>query len=83
MARMRLQKYLYPYIKEKDPGTAFTPNLVRRWALSGVIPCHEIGNKKLYNLDDLDRLLDNPEMLSERLEQAKENSERGKIRKIS
>lgn len=83
MTRMRLQKDLYPYIKEKDPGTAFTPNLVRRWALSGVIPCHEIGNKKLYDLDDLDRLLDNPEMLREKINQVNQQSGHGGIRKIS
>lgn len=83
MARMRLQKDLYLYIKEKDPGTALTQGTIRRMALNGVFPYTQIENRKLYNLDDIDDLLDHPEKLQAKIKQIKQDSQHGKIRKIS
>lgn len=82
MARMRLQKDLFPYIQGKDPETAFTKSGVRRMALSGIIPYTEVEGRKLYNLDDVDDLLDNPDKLRERMEKIRQEEQCGKIRQV-
>lgn len=78
MARVRLQKDLFPYIKEKDPNTALTPNALRQLVLDGVIPHVKIGNRKLINLDILDDFLAYPEKY-----QKSQETNYGKIRKLS
>ena len=86
MSRMRLQKDLFPYIQGKDPETAFTKSGVRRMALSGIIPYTEVEGRKLYNLDDVDDLLDSSGKLQARIEavQREESTgRRGKIKRIS
>ena len=47
MARMRLQKDVFAYIKEKDPQTALTPHALRCMVLDGTIPHVDVGRKKL------------------------------------
>ena len=61
MARMRLQKDVFAYIKEKDPQTALTPHALRCMVLDGTIPHVDVGRKKLINLDVLDEYLEHPE----------------------
>ena len=43
MARMRLQKDVFAYIKEKDPQTALTPHALRCMVLDGTIPHVDVG----------------------------------------
>lgn len=64
MARMRLQKDVFDYIKEKDPQTALTPHALRCMVLDGTIPHVDVGRKKLINLDVLDEYLEHPERFS-------------------
>ena len=54
MARMRLQKDVFAYIKAKDPPTALTNHALRCMVLDGTIPHVDVGRKKLINLDVLD-----------------------------
>lgn len=86
MSRMRLQKDLFPYIQGKDPETAFTKSGVRCLALSGVFPYTEVEGRKLYDLDDVDDLLDNPGKLQAKIEAIQREEltkQRGKIKRIS
>ncbi len=78
MARMRLLKDLFPYIKEMDPDTALTPNALRQMIVDGVIPHTPVGNRKLVNLDILDDYLAHPEKYEKPQEPGY-----GKIRKLS
>ncbi len=64
MARMRLQKDVFAYIKGKDPQTALTPHALRCMVLDGTIPHVDVGRKKLINLDVLDEYLEHPEHFS-------------------
>ena len=48
MARMRLQKDVFAYIKEKDPQTALTPHALRCMVLDGTIPSCGRGKKEAH-----------------------------------
>lgn len=55
MQRMRLISEAYNYIKDQDPDTCITKTGFRRLINEGRIPVFQIGNKKLVNLDHVDR----------------------------
>ena len=57
MARMRLIKEAYGYIKEQDPNTSLKLTGLKTLINNGDIPCVKIGSKTLVNLDVLDKVL--------------------------
>lgn len=57
MARMRLIKEAYNYIKEQDPSTALKITGLTKLVKSGHIPCVKVGKKTLVNLDIIDKFL--------------------------
>lgn len=61
LPRMRLLKDAYEEIKAMDPNTAVTPYYIRQLAISGKIPTHMAGRKRLLSLDALISYLENPD----------------------
>ena len=60
LPRMRTLKECEQYFKERDPQTKVTYSRLRRWVLSGKIPCQYSGTTKLINLDVLINILNDP-----------------------
>lgn len=79
MQRMRLISEAYEYIKEQDPDTCITKTGFRRLINEGRIPFLQIGNKKVVNLDHVDRFFADGDHAV--LELA-EVEARGKLRKV-
>lgn len=51
--RMRTASGIVATLKELDPGTGVTVNLVRQIIKDGAVPVVYSGNKALVNLDDI------------------------------
>ncbi|WP_159068053.1 DNA-binding protein [Agathobaculum massiliense] len=51
--RMRFPAQALAELKQADPQTPVTLNLIRSLIRRGVIPCIEVGRGKLLNYDDL------------------------------
>lgn len=51
--RMRTLKECEAYFKAQDPDTKVTYSRLRRWVMSGKIPCRYSGATRLINLDVL------------------------------
>lgn len=51
--RMRTASGIVATLKELDPGTDVTVNLVRQIIKDGAVPVVRSGNKALVNLDDI------------------------------
>ena len=45
------------YLKEKDPGSAFTKTALRRLVVTGQIPSIRVGSKYLLNIEMLESFL--------------------------
>lgn len=61
MARMRYAQQALELIREEDPDTAISLNYIRALAASGLIKIHQVGNRRLINVDDLLDYLSRPE----------------------
>jgi len=61
MARMRYPAQALELIKEKDPDTAVTLNLIRTLIRSEVIPVVRVGRRQMINVDALISYLENPQ----------------------
>jgi len=57
MARMRTIKTAVGDQRAADPGCALTETALRRWILTGQIPCVRCGGKYLIDLDVLEEHL--------------------------
>jgi len=57
MARMRIIPEAIRHIKSTDPDTAITPHALRMLILSDKFPHVPIGNKRLVDVDLLERFL--------------------------
>ena len=57
MPRMRTIDQAAAWLRECDPGTAFTKTALRRLVVSGQLPCVRVGQKYLLNLDMLENYL--------------------------
>lgn len=70
--RMRTLRECEAYFKAQDPDTKVTYWRLRRWVMSGKIPCKYSGNTKLINLDVLIDILNDttPEDVPERKQDA-------------
>lgn len=55
--RIRTVNTAYEEIKEKDPGTSITKNAIRAMLRSGVIPCFRMGNKQIFRMEDLEKVV--------------------------
>lgn len=66
--RMRTLRECEAYFKAQDPDTKVTYWRLRRWVMSGKIPCKYSGNTKLINLDVLIDILNDttPEEIPEK-----------------
>lgn len=60
MARMRFPAQALDLIRQEDPGTSVTLNLIRALASSGKIPCEMVGRRHLINVDALIEYLEKP-----------------------
>lgn len=60
LPRMRTIKEAVAEIKALDSNTAVTVYHIRQQVLSGAIPCVNVGNKRLVNLDTVIEYLQNP-----------------------
>ena len=66
--RMRTLRECEAYFKAQDPNTKVTYWRLRRWVMSGKIPCKYSGNNRLINLDVLIDILNDatPEAIPEK-----------------
>ena len=55
--RIRTVNTAFDEIKAKDPNSAITKTAIRRLLADGSIPSLNIGNKIIFNMDDLENLL--------------------------
>ena len=55
--RVRTIKQTAEYIKQCDENTPITEKTIRKWVLSGVLPCVKSGRVYLINLDTLEKFL--------------------------
>ena len=55
--RIRTVNTAYEEIKAKDPNSAITKTAIRRLLSNGTIPSINIGNKVIFNMDDLENIL--------------------------
>ena len=60
LARMRTLDAAYEMLKAEDPDTAISKYYLRYLMLSGQIPVHRVGCKRLLNYDALLVFLQNP-----------------------
>ena len=60
LARMRTLDAAYEMLKAEDPDTAISKYYLRYLMLSGQIPVHRVGCKRLLNYDALLLFLQNP-----------------------
>ena len=79
MQRMRLISEAYDYIKSQDPDTCITKTGFRRLINEGKIPVLQIGNKKVVNLDHVDRFFADGDHAVRELAEVEA---RGRIRKV-
>ncbi len=57
MPRMRTLDQAAAWMRECDPGTAFTKTALRRLVVTGQLPSVRVGQKYLVNLDVLEGFL--------------------------
>ena len=55
--RIRTVNTAFEEIKAKDPNSAITKTAIRRLLSNGTIPSINIGNKVIFNMDDLESIL--------------------------
>ncbi len=55
--RIRTVNTAFEEIKAKDPNSAITKAAIRRLLSNGIIPSINIGNKVIFNMDDLENIL--------------------------
>jgi ribosomal protein S12 len=55
--RIRTVNTAFEEIKAKDPNSAITKTAIRRLLSNGIIPSINIGNKVIFNMDDLENIL--------------------------
>lgn len=55
--RMRTIPEAYQELRKADPHTAITYNALRKMVITGRIPHIPVGNKRLVNMDDVERVL--------------------------
>ncbi len=55
--RIRTVNTAFEEIKAKDPNSAITKTAIRRLLSNGTIPSINIGNKVIFNMDDLENIL--------------------------
>ena len=55
--RIRTVNTAFEEIKAKDPSSAITKTAIRRLLSNGTIPSINIGNKVIFNMDDLENIL--------------------------
>ena len=79
MQRMRLISEAYEYIKEQDPDTCITKTGFLRLINEGRIPALQIGNKKVVNLDHVDRFFADGDCA---IRELAETEAKGKLRKV-
>lgn len=60
MVRMRFASQALEELKREDPDTPITLNYIRTLARKGLVPCVEIGRRRLINYDALLEYLANP-----------------------
>jgi len=77
MPRMRTSKEVIEEIKAKDPGSRFTRHALQIKALNGEIPFIQVGKKRLFDLDLVERYLSGEFIL-----QQPELETHGKIRRL-
>jgi len=58
---MRNRTQFYEMLKEHDPHTAITPNMIYQKIRSGEWPTVRVGNKALLNVDVIFSILENPQ----------------------
>lgn len=75
--RMRLIKEAVAELKEMDPKTKITVHALRGLVIDGIIPCVNIGNRRLVNMDIVEDYLRNPDKYKN------DQNEIGTIRRIS
>lgn len=80
MQRMRLISEAYKYIKEQDPDTCITKTGFTRLINEGRIPVIKIGNRRLVNLDHVDKFFADGDKA---IQELAEIEARGKIRKVA
>ena len=69
MQRMRTITQAYEYLRSQDPQTAITKTAFREFVNKGYIPVVVVGKtKKLINLDNVDRFLEEGMQSKEREE---------------
>ena len=57
LPRMRTIDQAAAWLRENDPGTAFTKTALRRLVVSGKLPSVKVGQKYLINLDTMENYL--------------------------
>lgn len=60
MVRMRFPAQALEELKQEDPNTPVTLNFIRSLARKGLIPCVQIGRRRLINYDALIAFLEDP-----------------------
>lgn len=58
--RMRFPAQALEELKKDDPGTPVTLHFIRSLARQGLIPCVQVGRRRLLNYDALVEYLANP-----------------------
>ncbi len=58
MNKIRTVNTAFAEIIEKDPDTALTKTAIRRILKSGAIPSLQVGNKVIFDMNDLEEILD-------------------------
>ena len=74
MARMRYPQEALELIRETDPDTAVSLNLIRTLARTGKVPVVKIGRRRLINVDALLEYLTDPPSLEEQTEEYQSNT---------
>ncbi len=57
MPRMRTIQEAAKELKKADPETAVTPYAIRQLVITGKLPFVSVGNKRLINMDTLEKYL--------------------------
>ena len=60
MVRMRFASQALEELKREDPDTPITLHYIRTLARKGLIPCVQIGRRRLINYDALIAFLEDP-----------------------
>lgn len=65
--RIRTINECAAYFAAEDPGTYMTGPIIRKLIREGVLPYFKSGTRFLLNLDDVERILSDPELMKPKL----------------